>query len=122
MVYSLDLREKALNYIANVGNRKEASRIFGVSVSALANWLSRQKRHDLAPKMNGSKPSKIDNDKLKKYIQDHPDSYLREIAAVFNTTVQAVFYACKRIKVTLKKKPLTIKKGTRKNERSLKKN
>jgi transposase len=122
MVYSLDLRQKALDDIANGGTRSEASSIFGVSVSTLANRLSRQKQQDLAPKMNGSRPSKIDNEKLKKYIEDHPDSYLREIAVVFNSTLQAVFYACKRIKVTLKKRPHPIRKGMRRSERHLKTN
>jgi transposase len=122
MVYSLDLRRKALDYITNGGTRFEASKIFGVTTRTLANWLSRQKQQDLAPKMNGSRPSKIDNEKLKKYIDDHPDSYLREIADVFSTTLQAVFYACKRAKITLKKRPRTIKKETKKNEQTLEKN
>lgn len=122
MVYSIDLRQRALNYIANGGSRLEASKIFGVTIPTLANWLSRQKQQDLAPKMNGSKPSKIDNDKLKKYIELHPDSYLREIAAEFNTTLQAVFYACKRLNITLKKRPRATKKGMRKNERHFKRN
>jgi transposase len=122
MVYSLDLRQRALNYIANGGSRSEASKIFGVTARTLANWLSRQKQQDLAPKMNGSNPSKIDNEKLKKYIEEHPDRYLREIAEVFGSTLQAVFYACKRLNITLKKRPLTTKKEMRKNERYLKKN
>lgn len=120
MVYSIDLRQRALNYIANGGSRLEASRIFGVTIPTLANWLSRQKQQDLTPRMNGSKPSKIDSEKLKKYIELNPDSYLREIAAEFNSTLQAVFYACKRLKITLKKKPHTTKKGIRRNERSFK--
>lgn len=62
MVYSLDLRKKALNYIEKGGTRLEASKIFGVTVPTLANWLSREKQQDLAPRMNGSKPSKIDID------------------------------------------------------------
>jgi len=122
MVYPLDLRQSALNYILNGGNRLEASKIFRVTVPTLANWLSRQKQQDLAPKMKGSKSSKINNEKLKKYIEDHPDSYLREIAVVFNTTLQAVFYACKRLNITLKKKPRTTRKEIRRNERYLKKN
>ena len=32
MVYSIDLRKKALNYIANGGSRSEASKIFGVTI------------------------------------------------------------------------------------------
>lgn len=122
MVYSLDLRKRALNYIANGGSRLEASKIFGVTIPTLANWLSRQKQQDLAPKMKGSKPSKIDNEKLKKYIEDHPDSYLREIAAEFNSTLQAVFYACKRLSITLKKRLPSTRKEMKRNERHLKKN
>ena len=122
MVYSIELRQRALNYIANGGSRSEASKIFGVTIPTLANWLSRQKQQDLAPKMRGSRPSKIDNEKLKKYIEDHPDSYLREIAEVFSSTLQAVFYACKRLNITLKKRSHATKRETRKNERHFKKN
>jgi transposase len=122
MVYSIDLRKRALNYIANGGTRLEASKIFGVTIPTLANWLSREKQQDLAPRMKGSKPSKIDNEKLKKYIELYPDSYLREIAAHFNSTLQAVFYACKRLDITLKKKPLTTRNEMRRKERYLKKN
>jgi transposase len=103
MVYSLDLRKKALNYIANGGKRSDASKIFGITTRTLANWLYREKNQDLAPRMNGSRPSKIGDEKLKKYIEENPDKYLREIAKEFSSTLQAVFYACKRLKITLKK-------------------
>lgn len=122
MVYSIDLRQKALNYIANGGSRLETSKIFGVTTRTLANWLSRQKQQDLAPKMKGSRPSKIDNEKLKKHIEDHPDSYLREIAEEFSTTLQAVFYACKRLGITLKKRRHTTRKEMKRSERCLKGN
>lgn len=122
MVYSLDLRQKALNYIANGRSRSEASRIFGVTTRTLANWLSRQKQHDLAPKMKGSSPSKIDGEKLKHYIKEHPDSYLREIAEAFSTTLQAIFYACRRLNITLKKRSSITKKEMRRGERYLGKN
>ena len=122
MVYSVDLRKRALNTIANGGSRLEASKIFGVTIPTLANWLSRQKQQDLAPRMNGSKPSKIDNEKLKKYIELYPDKYLREITAEFNTTLQAIFYACKRLNSTLKKRACTTRKEMRRNERRFKKN
>lgn len=122
MVYSLDLRKKALAYIENGASLAETSRIFGVTTRTLSNWLQRQKQQDLAPKMHGSNPSKIDNDKLKKHIEEHPDSYLREIAEVFSTSLQAVFYACKRLKIKLKKRQHTTKKKTKKKERSTFKN
>jgi transposase len=122
MVYSLDLRKKALNYIAKGGTRSDASTIFGVTTRTLANWLCREKQNDLAPKMNGSRPSKINDEKLKKYIEDNPDSYLREIAKEFSSTLQAVFYACKRIKITLKKNRHSTKKEMNKKGKNLKRN
>lgn len=122
MVYSLDLRKKALNYIANTGSLSEASKIFGITTRTLSNWLSLEKRDDLAPKMKGSKPSKIDNEKLKQYVKDHPDHYLREIAEAFSTTLQAVFYACKRVNITLKKRPPSTKKEMKRNVRYLETN
>jgi transposase len=119
MVYSIDLRKRALEYIANGGKHTEASKIFGVTTRTLANWLLRQKQEDLAPRTRGSSPSKIDNDKLRKYIEDNPDRYLREIAEEFSSTLQAVFYACKRLKITLKKRHPTTKKETHKNGKNL---
>ena len=121
MVYSIDLRKKALQYLANGGKQSEASKIFGVTTRTLSNWIHRDKQKDLAPRMNGSKPSKIDDDKIKKYVEENPDHYLREIAEAFGTTLQAVFYACKRLKITLKKKSRVTKKEMKKNEKNSKK-
>jgi transposase len=122
MTYSLDLRKKALKYIENGGTWKSASEIFEITTRTLANWLRKQKLQDLAPKVRRQSPSKIDTDKLKKYIEDHPDAYLREIAKEFGSTLQAIFYACKRLQITLKKRQSTTKKETKKNVKNLKKN
>jgi len=119
MTYSLDLRKKALKYIENGGTWKAASEIFEVTTRTLANWLRKKKQQDLAPKIRRQSPSKINSDKLKKYIQEHPDAYLREIGKEFGSTIQAVFYACKRLKITLKKRHHTTKKEMKKNEKSL---
>ncbi|KIC75207.1 hypothetical protein DB42_AK00070 [Neochlamydia sp. EPS4] len=49
MVYSHDLRKKALNYIENGGSMVTASEVFGVKVRTLTNWIKRKKQGDLAP-------------------------------------------------------------------------
>lgn len=121
MTYSLDLRKKALKYIENGGTWKAASEIFDVTTRTLANWLRKKKQLDLAPKKRRPSPSKIDSDKLKRFIQEHPDAYLREIAKEFCSTIQAVFYACKRLKITLKKRRPTTRKEMMKNEKNLRK-
>jgi transposase len=56
MVYSHDLRKKALNYIENGGSMATASKVFGVTVRTLTNWIKRKKQGCLAPKKKTAKP------------------------------------------------------------------
>ncbi len=121
MTYSLDLRKQALKYIKNVGTRKEASVIFSVTTRTLSNWISRERQQILAPNKRRPSPSKIDSNKLKQYLQKYPDAYLKEIAQESGVTIPAVFYACKRLKLTLKKRSRSTKKEMKKNDKSFKK-
>ena len=122
MAYSHDLRKKALGYIENGGSQVQASRIFAVTIQTLCNWANRRKRGLLPPiKTRKRSPSKINNEALKKYLQKHPDAYLREIASEFDSSISGIFYACKRLKVSLKKRPRFTKKETIKKEKYLKK-
>lgn len=122
MVYSLDLRKKALNYLEKGGTRKEAAKIFGLTTRTLTNWIRRKKEQNLPPKARCLSPSKIDSDRLRQYVKDNPDAYLREIAEEFGSTLQAIFYACRRLKISLKKRSLTTKNVMRKSEKNLLKN
>ena len=119
MVYSLDLRKKALEYLTKGKTEEECAATFGVTRRTLSNWKRRQREQNLAPKARCLSPSKIDSDRLRQYIDDHPDAYLREIAKEFGSTLQAIFYSCKRLKISLKKRSATIKKGMRKKGSSL---
>ncbi len=40
---------------------------------------------------------------LSKYVEQHPDYFLSEIANYFSVTLQTIFYALKRLKITRKK-------------------
>ncbi|MFZ0565933.1 MAG: IS630 transposase-related protein [Chlamydiales bacterium] len=121
MTYSYDLRSKALEYIEQGGSQVDASRIFGVTVQTLINWMKRKKCGNLAPNSTRKRnPQKLDGEKLKMYIDEHPDSYLREIAEEFGVTLTAVFYACKRLKITLKKRRPSIRKGMNEEEKNFK--
>lgn len=119
MTYSYDLRAKALDYIEKGGSKVEASKIFGITVQTLIHWVKRKRLGNLAPNLTRKKkPQKLDSERLKTYIAMHPDSYLREIASEFGVTVTAVFYACKRLKITLKKRRPSTKKGTKQKGKS----
>lgn len=119
MTYSLDLRRKALKYLDKVGDRKKVAEAFGITLRTLANWIRKQKEHCLAPKQRRSSPSLIDSEELKLFVQQHPDAYLREIAEKFGSSLQAVFYACKRLKLSLKKRRRITKSEMKRNEGNL---
>ena len=122
MTYSYDLRKRALDYIEKGGSQIEASQIFGVTVQTLINWSKRKRMGNLIPNPTRErKPQKLEAEKLKAYIKNHPDRYLREIAEEFGVTITAIFYACKRLKITLKKRRPSIRKETKKKEKHLKK-
>lgn len=121
MTYSLDLRKKALKYLDKVGDRKKVAETFGITLRTLANWIRKKRENCLAPKPRRCSPSLIDSQKLQSFVREHPDAYLREIAKEFGTTLQAVFYACKRLKISLKKRRHTIRSGTKRKEERLSK-
>lgn len=118
MAYSIDLRKRALEYIQNGGSKEEAATIFGVCLKTIWNWIKRAKDGHLGPTVKEVKPRKIDNQQLLQFLKDNPDAYLREIAEEFNVSIPAVYYACNRLRVTLKKRPRTIGKETKKKEKS----
>jgi len=118
MAYSIDLRKRVLEYVRTGGSKEAAVTIFGVCLKTIWNWIKREKEGHLAPTVKEVKPRKIDNGQLMQYLKDRPDAYLREIAEEFNVTIPAVYYACKRLRVTLKKRPKTIKNVMRKKESS----
>ncbi|MEX0962320.1 MAG: IS630 transposase-related protein [Simkaniaceae bacterium] len=119
MTYSLDLRKKALRYLDKTGDRKKVVEAFGITLRTLVNWIRREKEGVLPPKSRRSAPSLIDTQKLQAFIQKHPDAYLREIAEEFGSTAQGIFYACRRLKISLKKRSPTTKKGMKRKENSL---
>ena len=122
MAYSYDLRKKALDYIEKGGKQSEASRIFGVTAQTLCNWALRKKKNRLSPnKYKNRAPYKIDEKSLRRHVKKYPDAYLREIAQFFGSSIPAVFYACKRFRITLKKRLRSTRKEINKKEKLLKK-
>ena len=116
MTYSTDLRKRVVEYVENGGSPKDAVSIFGVSPRSIWTWTRRKKDGILPPKKRQANPRKIDTNLLIKYIEDHPDAYLREIADEFGVTIPAVFYACKRLRISLKKRRYSTKKEMKKKE------
>ena len=104
MAYDKQYREKVLKYIDKGHSLKEAHEVFEVGTTTIKEWKKLKKETGKLDKRPlDRKNRKICPDRLKAYITEHPDSYLSEIAEVFSCTASAVFYALKRLNITLKK-------------------
>jgi transposase len=78
--------------------------VFKVSPTTLQKWKRQLKETGtLAPKKRVETCRKIEPSRLKKYIEENPDGYLREIAAEFGCSNHAVEKALARLKLTRKK-------------------
>ena len=103
MTYSIDLRERVLTYVRSGGSQLEASRLFRVTPRTIYNWLQRE---HLSPKPHSPRRRKLDKVALAAHVRDYPDALLRERAAHFNVSHQAIWQMLKRLKIVKKNDPL----------------
>lgn len=105
MSYSKDLRERAVSYRLSGHTVRKTAEVFGVGICAISEWVKKYKETgDLSNKPLNRGFKKIDPEKLKAYVAEHPDAYQKEIAAYFNCSEAAVWKALKRLKITRKKR------------------
>lgn len=100
MTYSIDLRERVVNFVDSGGSKAEASRRFEVSLWCVNDWCNRE---DLAPKVHGQRNRKIDKEALRRHVAQYPDALLRERAELFGVHVNAVWSMMRKLKLTHKK-------------------
>ena len=111
MSYSTDFREKVLSFIEFGGKIKEACQLFSISHCSINRWKNNKKiTGSVGRKPRPNSPYKIDDDELKKFIQQRPDAYLNEIAAHFNVTDSGISKALSRLKITRKKSRRSMQK------------
>lgn len=104
--YSNDLRERVLMYYDDKHSQNETCSVFNVSRSTLNSWLKLRRETGsahLRPRPKTRNSRKIDEQKLKAYIESHPDAYQHEIAHEFGVSQSAIWYACDRYGITRKK-------------------
>ena len=104
MAYDEKYRRRALEYWGEGNSKVKTAEVFKVSTFTLQQWKSKLKETGtLATKKRKPTWRKIEPEKLKKYVEEHPEAYLREIAAEFSCSIHAVEKALKRLKITRKK-------------------
>lgn len=119
MAYSVDLRQRVINFIESGGSVTEASKIFKIGRATIYRWFGRE---DLAPTKVAHRQRKIDIEKLEKDVAKNPDTLLKERAKKFGVTSSALTYQFGKLKITRKKNSYFIKKGMKSSEQNTRKN
>ena len=71
MPYSLDFRQKVINFVENGGTITKAAHTFGIRRASIYRWLSRPK---LSPTKVKSSQRKLDWKELEKDVKQNPES------------------------------------------------
>jgi len=118
--YSEDLRVKVVEYLKKGHTIKETAETFGVSMKSISIWKKMDKEgkrliFEFVPRS----PHRINHEKLLAYVKEHPDAYLREIAAHFSVGLTTIWNALHRLGVKLKKNEKFTEKRIRKSGKNL---
>jgi transposase len=104
MAYDIKYRLRALEYWSEGNSKIKTAEVFKVSTSTLQSWKSLLKETGkLEPKKRPETWRKIEPERLRRFVEENPDAYLREIAAEFECAIHAVEKALKRLGITRKK-------------------
>ena len=105
MSYSRKYRERTIEYRQAGHTLEETHQTFKVSRSTIQIWEKQLKETgDLGKKELHRSFRKIDPEKLKTYVAEHPDAYQSEMAKAFGCSESGIRDALRRHKLTRKKR------------------
>ena len=105
MSYSKKYRERTIEYRQAGHTLEETHQTFKVSRSTIQEWEKQLKETgDLGKKKLQRGFRKIDPEKLKAYVAEHPDAYQSEMAEAFGCSESGIRDALRRYKITRKKR------------------
>ena len=104
MAYDRDLRLRAIKYTEEGHTLAQAAAVFKVNIGTLIGWRKRYRATgDVKIKIRCPVNKKIIPEKLIKYVEEHPDAYLKEIAEVFGCHPYSVLKRLRKLGITRKK-------------------
>jgi len=107
MAYSIDFRKAAIEYWQKGHSKEELYEAFKIHPSRVYTWIRHEaKTGSLKPSYRATRKRKINLEELSRAVERKPDAYLSELAKQFDCTEQAIFYALKRLDITVKKSSL----------------
>jgi len=105
MSYTKRYRERTIEYRQAGHTLEETHQTFKVSRSTIQKWEKQLKeRGNLEKKELHRSFRKIDPERLKEYVSEHPDAYQSEMAEAFGCSESGIRNALQRHKITRKKR------------------
>ena len=105
MAYSIDFRQRVLEYISEGNTQEKASKIFKIGTMTIKRWKRLlSETGGLSIRVSEREGWVYNADKLREYIRENPQAYLREIAEHFGGSIPGAANALAREKITLKKR------------------
>jgi transposase-like protein len=102
-MYSKDFKKRATAYKDAGHSFQQLRKVFGIASRTYYRWKEEEKNGWPEGKTKKERKRKIDKKELKRAVTENPDAYLRELAQIFSCSAVAIFYALKKLKITLKK-------------------
>jgi len=107
MAHSIQTRKRAVELLNEGYTQDEVSKVLKVGTTSIKRWKKEVEEHgairSFYDSSNRTAP-KLPCDKLMAYYNENDDALLKEAAAHFGCTTSAVHYACKRNRITYKKR------------------
>ncbi len=104
MSYSKKYRERTIEYRQAGHTLEETHKTFKVAQSTIQKWEKQLKETGSLEKKGLHRSfRKIDPEKLRAYVSEHPDAYQSEMAEAFGCSESGIRDALRRHKITRKK-------------------
>jgi Transposase and inactivated derivatives len=104
MSYDKKYRERAIEYLSEGHTIRGTAAVFKVSPFTLQRWKNQLKETGVLESAKRRQTwRKIDPEKLREYVAEHPDAYQYEIAEAFGVRLYSIQNALKILGITRKK-------------------
>jgi len=122
MAYDEKYRTRVVEYVLEKHTLKETASVFKVGLTTITRWIASYKASGSAGggyTVANRKAKKIEPEKLDTYMKEHPDAFLKEIAAEFSCCIEAARKALLRNRYTLKKRQNIIRSVKKKRAKPI---
>ena len=120
--YSIDLRKKVIEFIAEGNTQKLASELFNLNKATVNRWCLRNKKEGhITPRKNLGKKPKVTKEGFEIYISQNPNFTTADMGKYFNISSPGAFYWLRKFGFSYKKKPSPMWKQSKRSEMLTKK-